>query len=151
MKYLLRSGALALFLIAAQPAIASSPAVEGEISGIEVCIKSICGAAIFTGTCDCTVRGREAPGFFWVTVQYDELPDVNQAAAITAGKWTLTTLRGSFSGRVIDGTIINNGDNTYDISAVLRVQKGGSGRIIADGVLDHNELVPTFEGELRQP
>jgi hypothetical protein len=52
---------------------------------------------------------------------------------------------------VIDGTIINNGDNTYDISAVLRVQKGGSGKIIAVGVLDHNELVPTFEGELHQP
>jgi hypothetical protein len=82
MKYLLPSGALAFLLITAQPAIASSPAIEGEISGVEVCIQSVCGAAIFTGTCDCTVRGRAAPGLFWVTVQYDELPDVNQAAAI---------------------------------------------------------------------
>jgi hypothetical protein len=87
----------------------------------------------------------------WVPVQHDELPDVNQSAPIAGGKWNLTTLRGSFSGKVTGGAIINNGDNTFDVTATLRLQKGGSGEVIAEGVLDHNDLVPTFEGELRQP
>jgi hypothetical protein len=150
-KYLLRLAAVAVFLLAVQPAIASSPVIVGEISGVELCPQFGCDTAIFTGTCDCRVRNREAPGFFWVAVQHEELPDVNQAANITGGKWNLTTLRGSFSGRVIDGTIINNGDSTFDISATLRLKKRGSGEVIVEGVLDHNDFPPTFEGELRQP
>lgn len=52
---LLRLGVLAVFLIAAQPVIASSPAIVGEISGVELCTQSACDAAVFTGTCDCRV------------------------------------------------------------------------------------------------
>jgi hypothetical protein len=149
--FLSRLAAVAVFVVAVQPAAASSPAIDGEISGVELCPQFGCNAAIFSGTCDCRVRGRQAPGFFWVAVQHEELPDVNQAAAIIGGRWNLTTLRGSFSGRVIDGTIINNGDNTFDITATLRLQKRGSGEVIVEGVLDHNDFPPTFEGELRQP
>jgi hypothetical protein len=41
---------LAIFLITAEPANASRPTIEGEISGVELCPQVVCGAAIFTGT-----------------------------------------------------------------------------------------------------
>jgi hypothetical protein len=152
MKHLFWSVALALFVVSVQPAIASNPVIEGEISGVEVCIQAFCDAAIFTGTCECTVRGRAAPGFFWVTVQHDPLPDdAALVSVIRGGKWTLTTLRGNFSGRVIGGAIANNGDNTFAITVTLRLQKRGSGDVVVQGVLDHNDFPPTFDGLLLQP
>ena len=149
---LVRLGFLALFLIATQPAVASNPVIVGEISGVELCPQFACDAAVFTGTCDFTVGNRQTPGFFWVSVQHDPLPAAPQSsAAILGGKWNLTTLRGSFSGEVIDGSILNNGNNTFTVKVRLRVQKGGNGDVIVSGVLDHTEFPPTFDGELSQP
>ena len=149
---LLRLGFLALFLIASQPAVASNPVIVGEISGVEVCAQFLpCNAAIFTGTCDCKIDNRNTPGFFWVSVQHDPLPAPRYSSAILGGKWNLSTLRGSFSGNVIDGSILNNGDNTFTVTVRLRVQKGGNGDVIAIGKLDHNDFPPTFEGHLNQP
>ena len=148
---LLRLGVLAVFLVAVQPVIASSPVIVGEISGVELCPQSACDAAVFTGTCDCRVDNRATPGFFWVSVQHDPLPTPLQSSAIFDGKWNLTTLRASFSGKVIEGNIINNGDNTFKVTARLRLQKRGAGDVIVTGVLDHNDFPPTFEGELIQP
>ena len=139
------------FLIAAQPAIASNPVIVGEISGLELCAQFACNAAVFTGTCECKIGNKDAPGFFWVSVQHDPLPRRLQTSAILGGKWNLTTLRGSFSGKVLEGSIVNNGDNTFDVTARLRVQKGGNGDVIVKGVLDHTEFPPTFEGDLLQP
>jgi hypothetical protein len=147
---LLRLGFLALFLIATQPAIASNPVIVGEISGVELCAQFACDAAIFTGTCDCIVDNRNAPGFFWVSVQHDPLPNEGSSSAIRGGKWNLTTLRGSFSGRVVDGEIFNTGENTFEITARLRIQKGGNGIVTVSGLLDHNDFPPTFEGDLFQ-
>jgi hypothetical protein len=45
-QLLLRLGALAVFLITVQPAIASSPVILGEVSGVELCAQSGCDAAI---------------------------------------------------------------------------------------------------------
>ena len=99
-QLLLRLGFLALFLIASQPAVASNPVIVGEISGVEVCAQFLpCDAAIFTGTCDCKIDNRNTPGFFWVSVQHDPLPARLDSSAILGGKWNLSTLRGSFSGR----------------------------------------------------
>ena len=140
------------FLIAAQPAIASNPVIVGEISGVEVCAQFLpCNAAIFTGTCDCEIDSRNTPGFFWVSVQHDPLPTHLQSSAVLGGKWNLSTLRGSFSGEVINGRIVNNGNNTFTVTVRLRVQKGGNGDAIAKGVLDHREFPPTFDGFLEQP
>ena len=147
---LLRLGVLAAFLIAVQPVVASNPAIVGEISGVEICVQSVCEAAVFTGTCDCRVDNRATPGFFWVSVQHDPLPALGQSSIIFDGKWSLTTLRGSFSGRVIEGTIFNAGQNIFKITARLRLKKGGAGDVIVIGDLDHNDLPPTFEGDLVQ-
>jgi hypothetical protein len=147
---LLRLGVLAVFLLAAQPVIGSNPVIIGEISGVELCVQSVCEAAVFTGTCDCRVDNRATPGFFWVSVQHDPLPGFSDSSAIFDGKWTLTTLRGSFSGKVIGGTIVNNGGNIFTVTARLRLKKGGVGDVIVEGKLDHNDLPPTFEGDLLQ-
>ena len=141
------------FLVAGQAAAASNPVIEGEISGVEICAQFLeqCNAAVFTGTCDCEIDSRDALGFFWVSVQHDPLPMPFDSSDILGGKWNLTTLRGSFSGKVIGGSIINNNDNTFTIDATLRIQKKGNGEIKASGVLDHNVFPPIFEGYLLQP
>jgi hypothetical protein len=126
----------------------------GEISGVEFCPESLCDAALFNGTCDCIVNNRHTIGFFWVAIHHDPLPAEFQSSAILGGTWNLTTLRGKFSGRVVEGTIVNNGDDTFNISARLRLTKGGKGDLIVSGVLDHTDfppIPPTFEGELSQP
>jgi hypothetical protein len=102
-RALLRLGLLAVFLIAAQPVVASNPVIIGEISGLEICVQSLCDAAVFTGTCDCRVGNLRTPGFFWVSVQHDPLN--TSKPSIFDGKWTLTTLWGNFSGNVIEGFI----------------------------------------------
>ena len=140
-QLLLRLGLLGLFLLGAQPAVASNPVILGEISGVEVCAQFLpCEAAVFTGTCDCKVGTKDAPGFFWVSVQHDPLPASFATSAILRGKWNLTTLRGSFSGKVLDGTILNNGNNTFTVTVRLRLQKGGNGDVIGSGLLDHTEF-----------
>ncbi|HYY26226.1 MAG TPA: hypothetical protein VE689_12070 [Candidatus Udaeobacter sp.] len=151
MKRMLLLLVWAVSLIAVRPAIASSPAITGEISGVELCAQSGCDAAIFTGTCDCVVGKTRAPGFFWVAVQHDPLPAPLAASAIFAGKWNITTLRGRFSGKVLEGSILNNGNNTFNVTVRLRLQKGGTGDILVSGVLDHDDFPPTFEGALIQP
>jgi hypothetical protein len=143
---------LAAFLVNASPATASSPAITGDISGVELCPQFVCDAAIFQGTCDCIVNNRHTIGLFWVSVQHDDLPQQrNSSAEIVGGKWTLTTLRGNFSGKVVGGAIINNGNNTFDVNATLHLSKGGKGDMLVSGVLDHTEFPPTFDGELSQP
>jgi hypothetical protein len=84
-------------------------------------------------------------------VQHDPLPPPLHSSAILGGKWNLTTFRGSFSGKILEGSIINNGNNTFDVTARLRIQNGANGDVIVYGVLDHTEFPPTFEGDLLQP
>ena len=142
---------LAFLLITVGPAISASPVILGEISGVELCPEFACDAAIFTGNCDCIVNNRRTIGFFWVSVKHDPLPASQESSEILGGKWNLTTLRGRFSGRVREGTIVNNGDNTFTVTATLGLQKGGKGDLKVTGVLDHTEFPPTFDGELVQP
>jgi len=144
-------GVLVVFLLSVQPAIGSNPTIVGEISGVELCPQSACGAAIFTGTCDCKVNNLHAVGFFWVAVQHAPLPDPFFSSPIFAGNWNLTTLMGNFSGDVLEGSIFNNNDNTFTVTARLRLEKGGTGDVIVTGLLDHNDFPPTFEGQLVQP
>jgi hypothetical protein len=151
-RALLRLGLLAVFLIAAQPVIASNPSIVGEISGVEVCAQFLpCDAAVFTGNCDCKIDNRSTPGFFWVSVQHDPLPAPLGSSDILGGKWNLTTLRGSFSGKVIGGEIVNTGGNIFKVTARLRLEKGGAGDVMVIGDLEHNDFPPTFEGDLVQP
>lgn len=141
---------LTCVVFTATPTIASSPAIAGEIEGIEICPQFACEAAIFTGNCECVINNRQTIGVFWVSIQHDPLPPEFNSSAISGGKWNLTTLRGKFSGRVGGGTITNNGNDTFTVTATLRIQKGGKGNMVVTGVLDHTEFPPTFEGKLLQ-
>jgi hypothetical protein len=130
--------------------LASSPSITGEIEGVEICPQFVCEAAVFNGTCDCAVNNRQTIGFFWVSIQHDPLPPAFHSSAILGGKWNLTTLSGKFSGRVMEGSITNNGNNTFNVTATLRLRKGGTGDVVVSGLLDHTEFPPTFEGQLLQ-
>ena len=64
MKHLLWSATFALWIVSVQAATASTPVVEGEISGVEVCIQDLCEAAVFTGTSDCVDTDHSARKLF---------------------------------------------------------------------------------------
>ena len=152
-EFLLLAAILSVFLITVRSAIASSPAIVGELSGVELCPESVCDAAIFTGTCDCIVNKRHTVGFFWVAIQHEPLPNPSASSDIVGGKWTLTTLNGNFSGKVLGGTIVNDNNETFNVTATLRLQKGGNGDLTVS-VLDHSDFPPsppTFDGKLSQP
>ena len=89
-------------------------------------------------------------GFFWVAVQHDPLPEAFASSLIFAGKWNLSTLWGKFSGNVLGGNSFNKNDNSFTITATLRLEKGGTGDVVVTGLLDHKEFPPIFEGELGQ-
>ena len=111
--------------VTALPVLASSPAITGEIDGIEICPQFVCEAAVLNGTCDCDVNKRQTVGFFWVSIQHDPLTPAFHSSAIVGGKWNLTTLRRKFSGGVVEGAITNNGNDTFNVTATLVCVKAG--------------------------
>ena len=149
--YLCQLGVVALFLIAVQSVRASSPTITGEISGVELCPETACDAAIFTGTFQGTVGNKPTPGFFWVAAQHDMLPMHGFSSAILGGKWSLSTFWGKFDGTVLRGNIFNNGNNTFNVSVTLELKSGGTGQLLGEVVLNHNDFPPTVEGKLFQP
>src|SRR5687767_14126514 len=64
--------------------------------------------------------------------------------AIRNGKWNLTTLRGSFSGKVVDGEIFNKANNTFEINGTLRIQKNGNGEVKGFGSARPQRVSPNF-------
>ncbi len=147
-RWSLRLGCAALLLVTALPARASGTTVEGELSGVEVCPQLACGAAIFTGNFHGKINNRPSLGYFWTAVQHEPLPDPGATVAITGGRWNITTLFRSISGRVQSGTLHNNGDNSFNIDAVLEIDRGGSGSVTFSGLLDHTVFPPTIDGVL---
>lgn len=152
MRWISLFAILAVFsMMRVTPSAASSPVITGEISGVEICPQSLCGAAIFTGTFRGLVGQRLAAGFFWAAVKHEPLPEPGNTAAILGGKWNIATRANSFAGRILGGTLFNNGDNTFRVDATLELNRGGTGAILFSGSLDHNDLPPTLEGRLSQP
>jgi hypothetical protein len=52
---------------------------------------------------------------------------------------------------VLGGNIFNKGNNTFNISVALEMKSGGTGELIGEAVLNHNDFPPTVEGKLFQP
>lgn len=141
--------------IAVEPVRGESiPKITGELSGVELCPQSVCGAATFVATFHGTVGRRPALGLFWAAVNHEPLPTVlDQAVPITGGKWNLSTGTRSFRGRIGDGGTLTCKDSdclTFDVRAVLILIRGGSGEICGSGLLDHTDFPPTIEGSLLQ-
>jgi len=129
----------------------SKPVIAVEIFGIEFCPQSVCGAADFGGAFEGHIGARNfVVGDFEVSVTHDPLPSPNETAAITGGSWLLVSRQGRFSGDIVEGTLLNNGDNTYTVDALLELKQGGTGDLIFVGKLNHNTVVPTITGSLSQ-
>jgi hypothetical protein len=139
-----------ILVLAIQQATASEPAITGQIEGTELCPQFVCGTAIFVGKFTGRVETRRAKGGFFVSVNHEPLPDPLQYSNITTGEWFLRANLRFLSGDIVNGTIFNNGDNTFTIETVLHVTSGGSGEITAKVFLDHRVIPFTVDGELGQ-
>jgi hypothetical protein len=149
-KYFL-AVATVIFLLTAQPAIASQPVLNGHLEGVELCAQFQCGVAVFVGQFKGQVNNNRGKGGFLVLVNHQSLPASGQTASITGGEWSLRAGVNLLQGDVLQGTIMNNSNNTFTLTARLQVAEGGSGEIIFTGILDHNDFPPTVEGDLAQP
>jgi hypothetical protein len=143
--------ATAIFLLTAQPGIASQPMLSGHLEGVELCAQFQCGVAVFVGQFKGQVNNERGKGGFLVFVNHQLLPAPGQLTGITGGKWSLRAGANLLQGDVLQGTILNNGNNTFTLTARLQVAEGGSGETIFTGILDHNDFPPTVEGDLAQP
>jgi hypothetical protein len=151
-KYFLVVATL-IFLLTAQPGIASQPVLNGHLEGVELCAQFQCGVAVFVGQFKGQVNNNRGKGGFLVFVNHQEPLPANkgQTATITGGEWSLRAGVNLLQGDVVQGTIMNNSNNTFTLTARLQVAEGGSGEIIFTGILDHNDFPPTVEGDLAQP
>src|SRR5687768_6840175 len=81
-----------VILVVTSVASASSPTIEGQVSGIELCPQSVCNSAIFAGVFEGTVGGKPAKGSFSVSVEHTDLPTTTGGtASITDGSWFMKT------------------------------------------------------------
>lgn len=128
---------------------ASLPNIQGAAFGFELAPQSVAGAAIFAGVFNGQVgKNTSAFGYFAIAVTHDPLPGPGEAASLTGGAWELGAARKRFRGVVTGGTLYNNGDNTFRVTAILELTEGGSGTLTFSGVLNHNTLIPTISGNL---
>jgi hypothetical protein len=140
--------AIVLLVVGVRPIQAqSTPLVNVQTAGIELCPQFICGKAIFVGV----LFGRVGPnpfalGAFVVGVEHDDLPPPNQFALITGGAFEFKVGLRRLGGLVKCGTLYNTGQNTFEVRAILEIQNGGSGHLLYGGLLDHNVFPPTVIG-----
>jgi hypothetical protein len=129
----------------------SSPAINGEVSGLELCEQAVCGAAIFVGVYHGRVGFNPfALGLMSVAVTHEDLPEVTDTAAITGGVWRLRLLSGRLISGIVTGGVLENprGDDTFDATVELLVTSGGSGTLTFEGLLDHTVFPPAVSGSL---
>jgi hypothetical protein len=144
-----------ILCLATLPASAvSDPVVFGNLTGTELCPQDYCGAAWFAASFVGKVGHAHTSGVAFAGITYDFLPSGEEPGHITGGTWSLQTWRGSFSGYVSGGTLIYNGDETYDVALTMVMQSGGTGELTFDGTLDHRPLdeglPPTITGTISQ-
>jgi len=144
--------AIVVSLASLPVAAVSTPAIAGNIAGVELCPQSICGQAVFAGNFAGTVKSKHESGVFWAGITHDALPVVQgQTAAITGGTWLIRTRTKVFTGTVDSGgTLTYNGDNTFDVSMTMVLVSGGTGTLTFTGLLDHNPFPPTIAGSITQ-
>jgi len=137
---------VALALTVPSAYAASTPAITGNVTLVELCPQSICGAAFFSGVFEGTAGGKNGTGTLSVGVTHDPLPAPGTSANITGGSWELQFLGHRYRGLVTSGTHFNNGNNTFTIQAVLALKQGGRGTLAFTGLLNHNTFPPTLTG-----
>ncbi|HYN09053.1 MAG TPA: hypothetical protein VES67_16840 [Vicinamibacterales bacterium] len=153
-KRLVSFSVLTVLVIAGTvPVRASSlPVIQGQVSGLELCPQSICGAAIFTGLFVGQVNLNPfSIGVVTVGAKHEPLPDPGETADITGGVWSLRLLNGRrFTGIVTGGSLFNNGNDTFAVSVQMQILSGGSGDLQFEGTLSHQVFPPTLVGGISQ-
>ncbi|MEZ5316621.1 MAG: hypothetical protein R2752_04405 [Vicinamibacterales bacterium] len=154
MRYRLAASVLAVAVVFAglgrRVETASLPAIQGVVSGVELCPQFLCGSAIFIGIFNGQVGfNPNAYGLMVVQVNHDPLPDPFASAAITGGTWDLYVGLRHVSGGV-GGSLTNNGNETFTVDTTLPIASGGRGSINFLGLLDHNVFPPTIAGAITQ-
>lgn len=153
MKALSRMALLATALgLGAGPLQAQSkPMVQGRVLGLELAPQFILGSALFAGIFQGQVgQNGHALGVFAVAVTHEDLPESGESADITGGAWEIRAGGKRLRGEVTGGLLINNGDDTFQVLAVLQLTQGGQGQIYFAGLLDHNVFPPTIKGNIIQ-
>jgi len=148
MKRCLTPLVLVCLLFLAAPARAASNPTDAFAFGIELCPESLCGSAIFTGILSGTVAGIDTRlGSFSVAVKHDPLQeDKGDVTAITGGVFQLRAGLRTVRGTIVDGLLISNGDNTFDVTMELVSSTGQS--FLFQGTLSHNSFPPTIIGHI---
>ncbi len=154
-------GTLLIVLATWQPLQASEPAIDGQVSGIELCPQFICGNALFTGIYRGEVDGAPALGTWFAAINHEPLPELGEdAVAINGGEWSLRTwvfrgiffpTRMHFRGDFGAGTLQAEPGNFYRALVPMSVTSGGSGPINLDLLLDENSIPQPVNGNLTQP
>lgn len=120
--------------------------ISGKISGLELCLQSICGSAVFGGRLQ---GGRASRNGTWlISVNHDPLPDPGESTAITGGEVKIRVGRRHLRGEVVEGTIVNKGNNTFRVTMFIHLTRGGKGELVFTGRLDHRSLPFKINGSL---
>ena len=156
MKRAIVSAVTVLVLLAiARPSEAqSTPFIDVDTFGIELCPQSVCGAAIFAGILHGQVGNNpHAFGTFAVAITHDTpLPEEGDPpVALTGGVFEFRIGLRRIRGIVAGGLLSNDGGNTFLTRAVLVLTSGGAGTVVYEGALDHNVFPPTVIGRVFQP
>jgi hypothetical protein len=139
---------------------ASTPAVEGNVVGLEIVQQVGSSPAVFVGIYTGKVNGKAAVGAWAAAVNHDpELPDEpDETINITGGKWSLqvVTFQGLRLQKVsLAGTLVGILEflvtDQFSITAEMTVASGGSGLIQLGAILDHTVFPPSITGTLSQP
>ena len=152
MKHTLRLGILLTLLMAATIPVRtdSTPAVNGFVSGIELCEQAVCGSAIFVGFYQGQFGVRpNALGTIAVAVNHDTpLPTAPNCVFITGGHWAMQVGFRQIGGET-HGQLCANllPANTFTVLVNLSVA-GGSTPLHFVGTLNHNVFPPTIQGLL---
>ena len=143
--------ALMIVVAGSRPVQASTPVINAQIFGIELCPQFICGAAFFTGFLGGQVGANPAAfGTFLVAITHQELPpDADGQAALTGGVFEIRVGLRRIRGQVPSGTLTNDGNNTFTVQAVLTIANGGGDTYFC-GILNHNVFPPTIIGAITQ-
>lgn len=139
--------------VADEPA---DPPIEGNVNGIELCPKFVCGKALFTGYFSGQVDGQRAFGTWFASIDHDELPGPDDPVFAGDGQWILRTWvrsgfffsRQTFSGDFGSGTLTNEGGNIYRAVVPMTITSGGSGGLTLDLYLDENRFPQRVNGTL---
>ena len=127
---------------------ANSTSLSGKIAGLELCPQQVCGAAIFMGRFNGTLDGTADSGSWWVAIRHEDLPTPGARANITDGVWGMAVGDHALRGVITAGSILNNGDGTFEVTPQLGIREGGEGALSLSILLDHGPFPPRVRGNV---